>query len=228
MIKLNQIYNEDCLETMKRMPDNFVDLILTDPPFFMPASHYQSRVSWGRSFGDLSILGQYFMIVAKEYKRIIKDNGHVLVFCNDESYPVFYPVVYNMWDFTKLLIWDKTRIGLGKIFRHRHELILWVSNKGAKVNNDGKVHSDILEYAPTLSKDRDHPVQKPVELLSELIIVLSSKDGMIYDSYVGSGTTLQAAQRLGRNWIGSEINPEYCDIANKRIKAERDQMKLAL
>ena len=218
-MEINKIYCGDCLEVMKGISDKSIDCILTDPPFFLPAQHYQSRISWGRCWGDLSILGNFFYDLCQEYKRIMKNNGHLMVFCNDESYPVFYPVAYGYWDFARALVWDKTRVGLGKIFRHQYEFILWASNKGAKVNNDGKLHSNILKYAPTLSKNRKHPVEKPVSLLKELISVVTNEGDIILDTFVGSGTTLIACKELKRKYIGIEINKKYCEIAKNRIKA---------
>lgn len=218
----------DCLELMREIPAVSIDAVITDPPFFAPAAHYQSRISWGRSWGDLSILGQFFFDLCKEWKRIIKVDGHLLCFCNDESYPVFYPVAYGLWDFTTALIWDKTRVGLGKVFRHQYELILWSSNSGAYTNGNGKLHSDILQYAPTLSADRDHPVQKPPELMRELIDVCTRPDATILDCFMGSGTTGEAAKTTKRNFIGMDINPQYFEIAKRRIAEAQQQMVMPL
>lgn len=223
-----QLYQGDCLDIMKSIPDKSVDAVITDPPFFAPASHYQSRISWGRSWGDMSLLGQCFYDWALEWKRIIKDDGHLFCFCNDESYPVFYPVVYGLWDFTAGLVWDKTRIGLGKVFRHQFELILWSSHKGAYANGGGKMHSDILRYSPTLSKDRDHPVQKPSELMQELIEVTTRDNSTIVDCFMGSGTTGVACVQTGRNFIGIEIDEGYFKIAEKRIADAQQQMRLPI
>lgn len=203
---------------MRGLPDKSVDLILTDPPFFAPASHYQSRISWGRSWADLSILGEFFFNVGNEFKRVLKDDGHLMCFCNDESYPVFYPVAYGLWDFTAALVWDKTRVGLGKIFRHQFELILWASNKGAKVNNDGKLHSDVLKYKATLSRERNHPVEKPQELMEELISVCTKEGDMVLDAFAGGGSVLSAAKKMNRNAIGIELNPKYAEVSRKRLE----------
>ena len=218
----------DCLEVMKSLPDGCVDAVVTDPPFFMPASHYQSRISWGRCWGDLSILGQFFFDLAQEWKRIIKQDGHVFCFCNDESYPVFYPVSYGLWDFTAGLVWDKTRVGLGKVFRHQFELILWSSNAGAYTDGHGVLHSDILRYAPTLSADRDHPVQKPPQLMQELIEVCTRADAVVIDSFMGSGATGVACVRTKRNFIGIEIDPTYFAIAERRIAEAQAQLALPM
>lgn len=223
-----KLYHGDCLEIMREIKDQSIDMILADPPFFNPAVHYQSRISWGRCWGDLSVLGEFFYVVALEYKRILKSSGHLFVFCHDESYPVFFPVAYGKWDFTKALIWDKTRIGLGKIFRHQYEMILWASNKGADVYNDGKVHSDILSHAPSLSKDRLHPVEKPMSLYTELLTICSKENDLIVDTFLGGGTSVATCETSNRRWIGIEISKEYCDIAVERIKREVAQLKLEL
>jgi site-specific DNA-methyltransferase (adenine-specific) len=205
-----------------------VDAVVTDPPFFAPAAHYQSRISWGRSWGDMSLLGQCFFDWAKEWKRVIKDDGHLFCFCNDESYPVFYPVVYGLWNFTAALIWDKTRVGLGKVFRHQHEFILWSSNSGAYANGNGKLHSDILCYAPTNSSERDHPVQKPPALMAEIIEVTTRPGALIVDCFMGSGTTGVACVQTGRRFIGIEIDPKYFAIAEKRIAEAQLQLRMEI
>ena len=223
-----QLYHGDCLEILPTLAAGSVDCVITDPPFFTPAAHYQSRISWGRCWGDLSILGEYFFSLAKEFKRILKDDGHIFIFCHDESYPVFYPVAYGLWDFTCALIWDKTRIGLGKIFRHQFEMILWASNKGAYAVSDGKAHSDILRYKATLSRNRDHPVQKPSSLMKEIIQICTRDDAVIVDCFMGSGTTGVACHQTGRNFIGIEIDENYFNIAEKRINKARQQIRMEI
>ena len=222
--ELGKLYYGDCLEILPCLGD--FDVIFSDPPFFMPASHYQSRVSWGRSWADLSILGQYFFDLVGVYKDHMKDLGHLFVFCHDESYPVFYPALYGLWTFTAGMVWDKTRIGLGKIFRHQFELILWASNSGAWVNNDGKAHSDILRHPPTLSAKRIHPVEKPITLYQELLTVCCPKDGIVLDGYLGSGTSALACESLNIKWIGIELEEKYCEATAKRMENEGKQLKL--
>lgn len=218
----------DCLEILPTITSRTIDAIIIDPPFFMPATHYQSRVSWGRSWGDLSILGQYFFNLCDEFKRLLTEDGHLFVFCHDESYPVFYPGCFGLWDFTAGLIWDKTRIGLGKVFRHQFEMILWASNKGAFVNNDGKTHSNILSYAPTLTKDRTHPVEKPVRLMVELIEVSTRDNGVVLDCFMGSGATGLACIQTDRDFIGIEIDAKYFEIAERRMRETKQQLPLPI
>lgn len=111
------------MEYLRAAPAKSVNVLITDPPFFTPASHYQSRVSWGRSWGDMSILGEFFFAFAVEAKRVLKDDGHLVCFCHDESYPVFYPVAFGMWDFTAALIWD------------RDDALMWIGNGIAQLES---------------------------------------------------------------------------------------------
>lgn len=74
-----------------------------------------------------------------------------------------------------------------------------------------------------------HPCPKPIKIWEKILWRGSTHESdLVYDPFLGSGTTAVAAERLGRNWIGSEINPEYCKIAQKRIDNERAQIKLAI
>lgn len=217
---LYQVHNRDCLDFMAELPPSCIDVILTDPPYFAPAVHYQSRISWGRCFGDLSILGQAFFDWCREFKRILKPDGHMLCFCNDEAYPVFYPVAYGYWEFTNALIWDKTRVGLGRGFRHQHEMIIWSANKSAFVNEHCGLHADVLAHPATLTKDRAHPVEKPPALLLELLSVVAREGATVFDPFAGGGSSLVAAHRAGLRWLGCEINADYCQVILRRLAEE--------
>lgn len=217
---INKVINGDCLEVMKEMPDKSVDCIITDPPFFMPAAHYASRVHWQRNYGDLTPLKVFWNEIVKDFRRILKDDGHLFVFSNCDSYPVFYEPTYNHFDKLKSIVWNKGKVGLGRIFRNQHELIIWARNEHCRENNDHKLRADVLTYKATPSASRTHPVEKPTEMLKELMIPATFERDIVFDPFVGSGTTLEAAKDLNRNFIGIEISPEYCKIAEKRLAQE--------
>ena len=212
-----KLHEGDCLEIMPEMKRGSVDLILTDPPFFCPATHYQSRVQWSRKWADMSILEHWWGLICKELARIVKPEGHVLVFCNADSYPAFYPPMYNTWSKLVCLVWDKDRPGLGRIFRHQHELIIAARNAEAWEPNDGKLRADVLRCRATLSADRKHPVEKPVGLLSQIIEATCPEGGTVLDPFSGSGTTIEAAVTINRRAIGIEKDPAYCEIIRQRM-----------
>lgn len=218
---MNNIIQGDCLEVLKEIPEHSIDTILTDPPFFCPATHYQSRVNWGRKWSDMSILEHWWGLICDELKRVLKPTGHILVFCNADSYPAFYPPMYDRWDKLVCLVWDKERAGLGRIWRHQHELIIAGRNKGAFEPNDGVLRVDVLRFKATLSRERKHPVEKPIDLLSELIKATTPPGGTVLDPFVGGGSTLIAAKRDGFSFIGIERDKEYYEIAKRRLAEEK-------
>ena len=213
-----EIYCGDCLEIMPLLADKSIDLVLTDPPFFLPASHYQSRVHWQKHYGDLTPLKVFWGVMINEFVRILKKDGHLFVFCNCDSYPVFYEPTYNSFDKIKSLVWDKQKVGLGRVFRNQHELIIWARWQEHKFVQDGKLRSDVLSFPATQSHNREHPVEKPTTMLSELIEGTTNKKDIVLDPFAGSGTTCQASKQLNRRFIGIEISEKYCEIAKNRLQ----------
>ncbi len=212
------LYHGDCLEVMRDMADGSVDAVVTDPPFFAPATHYQSRVNWGRKWSDMSILEQWWGLQCDELKRVLKPDGHALAFCNADSYPAFYPAMYSRWDKLVALVWDKDRPGLGRVWRHQHELIIAARNTGAYEPNDGRLRGDVIRCKATLSRDREHPVEKPAEMLGQLIEACCREGGVVLDPFMGSGTTGVACVTTNRNFIGIEKDAGYFEIAKRRIQ----------
>jgi site-specific DNA-methyltransferase (adenine-specific) len=227
---LGKVWNEDCLETMKRMEDKSVDLIVTDPPYFQPAFHYAGTRNAGapkKTLGDLSILQTYFDLLFREIDRLLSDAGTIYVFCDGQSYPIMYRSIFPFCTHVRPLIWDRMVSFNGYTWRHQHEIIAWGEREATERIPTGD--GDVLQCRGVLQDGRLHPAQKPVELIERLISKYTRKtDAVVYDPFLGSGTTAVACERLGRKWIGSEINPDYCKIAEKRIAAERAQTKLAL
>ena len=104
------VYHGDCREIVPSL--SRVDAVVTDPPFFMPAAHFQSRVKWQRSWGDVSVLGTFWAATLDQLTPRLKETGHLVTFCNGDSYPVFYPEMYRRFDVLKCLVWDKGHVGL--------------------------------------------------------------------------------------------------------------------
>lgn len=210
----------DCRDILPTLPK--VDAVVTDPPFFTPAVHYQSRVKYARSWGDMSILESWWAGVSGELARVCP-RGHVFVFCNGDSFPAFYKAMFPHWEKLKAMVWDKGHVGLGRIFRNQHELIIWARSEGHFVVEDGKLRADVIKSRATPSSDREHPVEKPVDLLSQLTEVSA---GSVLDPFMGSGSTGAAAVAQGRDFIGCEIDPHYFDIACRRIEDAQRQKDL--
>jgi len=212
-MELNKIYNGDCLEVMETFPDKSVDLVLTDPPYFLPAQHYNTRKQFRRNFADLGILESFFKGFFNELSRVMKPDGHFYIFCDGQSYPLFYYYSYFFTKSVRPLIWDKKTSINGYNWRHQHEIILYAEMPETKPIPSGD--GDILKYSAVKVDERKHPAQKPIDLLSK--IISKHKAELVLDPFAGSGSTLIAAKNLGKNYLGIELSAEYCKIANERL-----------
>lgn len=222
------IYHGDCEDVPDVLPRLSVDAIVTDPPFFMPAAHFQSRIKWQRSWGDVSVLGTFWRTTLTALLPAIKPSGHMLTFCSGDSYPVFYPEMYRHFDTLKCLVWDKGHVGLGRVWRHQHELILAGRWQESFVDIRGHLDSDVIKANAVPSEKRIHPVDKPEALLGQLIEPITPRDGLVLDPFMGGGSTLVAARRLGRHAIGVEIEERYCEAAANRLREAASQGVLDL
>lgn len=222
-MELDRIYNMDCLEGMQQIPRKYIDMIIVDPPYSTPVITAFGRKK-EKNYGDLSIQRNFFMQIKKQFERILKEKRPVFIFCDSKYYPILFEIFYS-WQTNQLLIWDKGRIGLGSPFRKQYELIYFVSKEYGLQFNNGITLSDILKCEIIPSNDRLVGSQKPTELLNKLISAFTKEGDIILDCFMGSGTTAISCKQINRHFIGFEINPEYCEIAEKRIKGVPERLE---
>ena len=148
----------------------------------------------------------------------LRRTGHFLAFCNSDSYPVFYPEMYRRFDFLKALVWNKGHVGLGRVWRNQHELVIAARWNESEFIEDNILRADVFDFTATPSADREHPVEKPEYMLAWLMAPTVKVGGVVLDPFAGSGTTLSAAKRTGRRAIGIEAEEKYCAIATERLR----------
>jgi DNA modification methylase len=211
MIELNKIYNEDCLETMTRMESGSVDLVLTDLP-------YGVNVDYDTFEDTQDNLKELIAKVMPEIKRISK---RALITCGTKNLFLFPKP-----DWT--LAWISTAgIGMSKWGFACWQPILAYGNDPYLEMRKGSM-PDIFMSNETSDKN-GHPCPKPYKLWRKVMLRGSVKQtDVIYDPFMGSGTTALVCEDQNRNWIGSELSKNYCDIANKRLENYRAQGALAL
>lgn len=215
---MNRIINADALDFIKTLPDKCVDLVVTDPPYFLPATHYNTRKKFSRNFSDLGVMEHFIKDLVGEFDRVVKDDGCIYMFCDGQSYPLFYYHLFLICKSIRPLIWDKKVSFSGYSWRHQHELIAFGERPLSKPVPTGD--GDILRCSAVKVDTRIHPAEKPAELL-ELLIKKSSIEGdIILDPFAGSFTTCLAARNLNRNFIGVELSPEYCKIGTDILNIE--------
>lgn len=262
MIELNKIYNEDCTQTIHNIPDNFVDLIVTSPPYDNLRT-YANNIdeNWNEEVWKPIIKGLY---------RIIKEGGVVVWIVGDatkngsESCTSFKQALYFKEVGFKLfdtMIYEKKprgACGNNKTYWQTFEYMFIFSkgtpktinlicdrenkeersgDNGTKRLTNGELKKvkrggygkygrrtnvwryDIGNGKSTKYKEAyNHPAIFPEQLAIDHIISWSNKNDIVYDPFMGSGTTAQCAIQLGRNFIGSEISKEYMKIIESRIK----------
>ena len=220
------LYNEDCLEVLKNIPDNSIDLIVTDPPY--PTT---SRGNAGNSGGmlqkEINKKGKVFehnnidcSKYAPEYYRVLKDGSHCYIMTNHINLINMLNVFTSCgFHFIKSLIWNKGNKIMGQYYMSQFEYILFFrKGKGIRINNCGT--SDILSVKNVKTKGdfgNLHDTEKPVELMKILIENSSKENQTILDTFMGIGSTGIACVNTNRNFIGIEIDKEYFDIAENRI-----------
>lgn len=249
MIEVNKIYNEDCLEGMKRIEDKSVDCIICDLPYEC------TKNSWDTMINSEDLW--------KQYERIIKDNGAIILFGQGLFTAKMMMSNQKLWRYN--LIWQKTEpsgfLNAKKMPMRAHEDIMVfykklptynpqkttghkrkVSSAESKINSKvttnygkhGLTSYDSTERYPTsvltFKRDRQkcalHPTQKPVDLLMWLIRTYTNEGEIVLDNCMGSGTTAVACLNTNRRFIGFELNKEYYNIAVERINVEKNNIKL--
>lgn len=215
MIELKQ---GDCLSILKSLPDNSVDMVLTDPPYGLS---YQSSRPTDKTARFAKILNddKPFVEFICHLPRILKPTGCAMIFTRWDKQQVFIDeLIKHGLKPKNILIWDKLVHGMGDLkraFGSRYESIIFVANHEFRFN--GKRPVDIVQCMRVNSQHLMHPNQKPTELLKTLIEYCTTENQTVLDCFMGSGSTGVACVNAQRNFIGVELDEQYFKIANERI-----------
>lgn len=223
-MELNKIYNMDCLKGMREMPDNCVDLVVTDPPYVIETSgagiYKQTDKQYVKELNDMK--NGFSTEVLDELCRIMK-KINIYFFCSQKQIiPLLDYFVKGKKCNWNLLTWHKVNPvpACGNKYLTDTEFILFFREKGVKIY--GTFNTKFTYYVTPLNqtdkKKYGHPTIKPTNIVNNLIVNSSLENGIVFDPFLGSGTTAVAAIECGRNFIGYELNPDYYEICNKRIE----------
>lgn len=231
------IYNACCLQIMRDMPNESVDLICTDPPYRVTPRGSSGTMTgyWATKHAKSGMIFDHNDIDIEEYLpefyRILKADAHCYIMCNNYNLPHFFDVVdKSQFHFVKLLVWDKQSKICGRYYMGQVEHIFMLrKGKDKPINNCSQ--SDLLSFSNfNREKDKDgnnlHDSMKPISLM-QCLIENSTKEGeIVLDPFMGSGTTALACIRSNRHYIGCEIDKHFFEITNKRISQELSQPTL--
>ena len=249
---VNQVYCEDAIAGLSRIPDGAIDLILTDPPYNL-----------GKDYGNDSDQQSVEAYLAWTEQWItaalpkLKANGSLYIFLTWRFSPEIFVMLKKRMTMMNEIIWDRRVPSMGgsvRSFTSVHDTIGFFVNRkdyyfdldavriaydaetkkarsrsifvGAKWLELGYNPKDLWSVS-RLHKEHpereDHPTQKPLEIIERMVKASCPPGGVVLDLFLGSGTTALAAKRCGRDFVGFELNPTYCDIIRNRLAAPEDQ-----
>ena len=222
-MKKFELWQGDCLELMKNIPDGSVDLVLTDPPYLCDYSRHDSNSRFSKKIAnDENNSANEGMIerYLQECFRIMKDNTAIYCFCNYKKIDFFKQQIEKAgFNLKNIIIWDKQRNGMGDLsttFGYSYEFIIFASKGQPKIR--GKRISDVWQFARVKPKEQTHQNQKPIDLLKQAIEKSSDENAVVFDGFMGSGSTGVACVNTNRHFIGIELDEGYFNIAKKRIE----------
>jgi site-specific DNA-methyltransferase (adenine-specific) len=254
------LFNDDCLEVMARIPDNYVDMVFADPPYNLSndgvTCHAGKMVKvnkgdWDKSQGfEKDVLFHETWI--KECKRILKPGGTIWISGTNHSiYQCGYLLQKLNFHILNDISWFKPNAAPNlacTTFAHSHETLLWAKkDKKAKhifnyeAMKNGQFRDDRMKVpdkqmrtvwsiptpSPSEKEFGKHPTQKPLALLTRIILASTNEGCLILDPFNGGGTTGVAAKMVGnRKYIGIEISKDFIDLTEKRLNQLTRQPKL--
>lgn len=251
---IDQIFNEDMLTGLQRIPDQSIDLILTDPPYGL-----------GKDYGndsDKQASQEYLMWTEQWIDAVLpklKPNGSLYIFLTWRYSPEIFVMLKQRMTMINEIIWDRRVPSMGgstRSFTSVHDTVgLFVNSKnyyfdldsvripydaetkkarsrsifvGAKWLELGCNPKDLWSVS-RLHKENpervEHPTQKPLEIIERMVRASCPDGGIILDPFMGSGTTAIAAKRCGRHFVGFELNAEYCEIIDQRLASQESQLQ---
>ena len=234
-MEINKIYNEDCLDTMARMPDNFIDLTVTSPPYNLGAKHHTGSKVFNAydSYTDDMPEDKYQeeqIKVLNELFRVTKEGGSLMYNHKNRIREGIQISPYEWlfkteWTIKQEIVWFNGSQNFDKCrFYPMTERIFWLS-KGKDTNFLNTINQHDLLKDEAVGTNKEHKRSFPLNLARRFILCFPSSE-IIYDPYMGSGTTAIASIEENKNYIGSEISEISCNQADKRIKNRKSQLTL--
>ena len=237
---INTILNEDCLDTMSRLPDNFIDLTVTSPPYdnlreyngysfdFEPIARELLRITKPDGIlvwvvGDATIAGSESGTSFRQalyFKEIgFKLHDTMIYEKNSPAYPARRDGNRYTQIFEYMFVFAKNKVANNRLICDKPNK--WAGHK----DFSGKLKNPVPDFSPrnniwkytTSFNGVSHPAPFPEGLAHDHILSWSNEGDLVYDPFMGSGTTAYVAKKLNRNYLGSEISQEYCQLIEKRL-----------
>ena len=223
----------DCLELMKTIPDKSIDLIVTDPPYLHIKGGCKSkglnrgcREATSNVVSNMSDFDKVHIYTFLNTVKTKVKEMNAYIFSSKLQVPYYLNwALENKCQFD-ILIWDKDFTGIisRKFFANNSEYIIRIYKKGLNRLEDNMLYQKIHKFKRPI--DKIHEAQKPVELLERFIKLSSKEKDIVFDPFMGSGTTGIACINTNRNFIGIELDEKYFNITKDRIENCNKQLQI--
>nr|DAR95665.1 MAG TPA: adenine-specific methyltransferase [Caudoviricetes sp.] len=223
---INKIFNESCLNTLARLSDDSVDLVITSPPYNMNLRIRNGEYCSRQITKEFSTKYEFHANVLRELLRVSP-----MVFYNVQivtgSKRAIFKLLGDFSEYVKdIIIWDKVNaqpaMGEGVLNRQSELIIVFdknnaISRKFNYCNFARGTLNDVWQIKRGKKVAGSHGATFPEELVEKILANFSREGDVVYDPFIGTGTTAVVAKRMGRRYIGSELLPHYAELANKRV-----------
>ncbi len=241
MIELNRVHQIDAFEGLKQLPDESVDLVVTDPPYGI-ASPRRTTIRKGKVMSTKEAWGAWdtfhpfdydvmIMRLISECFRVLKPGGSFYMFCARENCGFFirHARARGFTYRNELALVKTTPLPslAKKNWRSAFELCMYMTKelRGAKPAFNFISQRECVNTFPHASRFRetDHPTEKPLELIRRIVLVSSNPGDLVLDPFMGSGTAAAVCVQTGRRFVGFEIDPGYVKMSNDRISKAQEE-----
>lgn len=210
----NKIIQGDCLDIMKKMDNESVDLLLTDIPYGGVNRKSNGLRNLDKKDADVFTMDMQFLI--REMVRVTKGSGYI--FCGWEQLSEIVSIIRDIDISNRVIVWEKTNpspMNGQNIWLSGIELAVYFKKRKATYNQHCK---NVVVRFPC-GRGKVHPTEKPLSLFKKFIEVSSNEGDIVFDPFLGSGTTVVGAIELNRKYIGVELSPKYFQVAENKINS---------
>lgn len=229
-----QIIESDCMDALKSLESDSVDLIVTDPPYGIDYKSNRQGIDRKRSNareGDVIIRESYFTTIANdntlptewlsEAQRVLKDGSAIYIFCHWTKWHLLYPAVAPLFTIKNMIVLNKSNHGMGDLngqYAPKHELLLYAVKGRHLLDRSTGRRKDVWDVPIRFTgAHRLHPNEKPLSWLRPCVESSSKAGDLVLDPFSGSGSLGEVCRELSRNCMLIDVSSEYCDVMRKRL-----------
>lgn len=230
MLKINEVYNMDCMEAIKLLDDNSIDLVVMDPPYLLNLNKIKNTSSINNYANELMRLKDGFDLKVLDMLIPKMKKINMYIYCSKRQVKDLIEYFINKDCNYEILTWHKQNPSplINNNYLPDTEYVIFAREKGVKLY--GNYHTKRKYYISGVNqidkKKYKHPTIKPLPFIENHIINSSKEGDLILDCYCGSGTTLVGAIKTNRNFMGFEIDKNYYEIAKQRVAEALDKKEL--